>query len=77
MNRNKLALRRMRGVIDPYTLGFLISLIGSAIVYIAHGDKESDDAVSETTQMQNPTDASTLPEVEKKHAWAVIKTEIE
>ena len=36
----------MRGVIDPYTLGFLISLIAATVVYIGHSDKQSEDVTS-------------------------------
>jgi len=31
-------MKKMQGVIDPYTLGFLISIIGSMTAYLAHKD---------------------------------------
>lgn len=37
-------MRKMRGVIDPYTLGFLISLIGGTTAYVAHQDVPQDTA---------------------------------
>ena len=46
MKYRKLALHKMRGVIDPYTLGFLISLIAATVVYIGHSDKQSEDVTS-------------------------------
>ena len=31
-------VKKMRGVIEPYTLGFLLSLIGSLTSYLIHKD---------------------------------------
>lgn len=31
-------MKKMRGFLDPYTLGFLLSLIGATTAYIVHQD---------------------------------------
>lgn len=43
----------MRGLIDPYTLGFLLSLIGAGITYIAHSDDQPDSATAAAAQQQS------------------------
>ena len=53
MNRkeSKVALtrpNRTRGFIDPYTLGFIITLIGGSIGGVVKDDKESTVAELET-----------------------------
>ena len=53
MQRSKLNTQKMRGLVDPYTLGFLISLIGASITYIAHSDDQPDSATGETSQMES------------------------
>ena len=50
------ASRKMRGMIDPYTLGFLISIIGAGIAHIVHADRH-DDEISNSTQLESQVDA--------------------
>ena len=44
-------LRKTRGVVDPYTLGFIISIIGSITAHAVHSNDQqsSEQAESETT----------------------------
>ena len=63
-NRTVSASHKMRGIIDPYTLGFLISIIGASIAYIAHADKQSDDVTSSSTHLVNQADIATQIEDE-------------
>jgi len=51
MNRKK-----MRGFIDPYTLGFLISILGSSTAFLLN---EDDAEVSAESQQIVSTDAKT------------------
>ena len=55
-------MRKMRGVIDPYTLGILISLIGTASAYIAHGNKQTDVAIESSVHMEKQAVATTQTE---------------
>ena len=47
-------LRKTRGVIDPYTLGILISLIGGLAVYLVH--KDDIPSTEQTGVEPNPTE---------------------
>jgi len=38
--------RKIRGIIDPYTLGFLISIVGTALAFGLHGDDKNEPTAS-------------------------------
>jgi len=48
-------MRKIRGVIDPYTLGFLISLIGTTTAYVVLGGPKADDAIETSTFTEEQT----------------------
>lgn len=50
-------MKNMNGMIDPYTLGFILSLLGATITYSAHQDDEP------TPQTQNDYE-QTIPDTE-------------
>ena len=64
MKHSKLYSPKMRGLIDPYTLGFLISLIGAGITYIAHSDDQPDSATADAAQQQSQVIVPPLVESE-------------
>ncbi len=45
-------MQKIRGFIDPYTLGFLIALIGGATVFVVHGNKPAETASATETSQQ-------------------------
>lgn len=45
-------MKKMRGVIDPYTLGFLLSLIGATSVYITHDNKQNDEEIERSVHIK-------------------------
>lgn len=46
MKHNKLVQNKMRGVIEPYTLGFLLSLIGVVVANIVHSNDSPDEGAT-------------------------------
>ncbi len=40
-------MKKMRGLLDPYTLGFLLSLIGATTAHIVHSNDDSAQTESE------------------------------
>jgi len=57
--------KKMGGFIDPYTLGFLLSLIGTATAHIIHSNDYSDFVKPEnTTEQIEQTDLETDDEAE-------------
>lgn len=52
----------MRGIIDPYTLGFSISLIVTTNVYMAHSNKQTDEAIERPTHIKKQAVASAQTE---------------
>lgn len=49
------SIKKTRGIIDPFTLGILISLIGSTIVLVAHKDDNELASVSDSTFTETVT----------------------
>jgi len=62
-------MRKMRGFIEPMTLGFLISLIGSTTAYVYHNPDSHESADSATGT------GSTLPPATEFAKSEVIKGE--
>ena len=53
-------MKKMRGIIDPYSLGFLIMLIGGTTTYIVHKDDERPSAVTarDSEQVEFPDNST-------------------
>ena len=53
-------MKKMRGLLDPYTLGFLLSLIGATTAYVAHSNDEDFSTESKkSTELIESADIST------------------
>ncbi len=63
MKHAKTTSQKMRGMIEPYTLGFLLSLIGAGIAHLVHADKHEDE-VENAAQIEHQADASSHTEDE-------------
>lgn len=53
-------MRKMRGIIDPFTLGFLLSIIGTTSAYLVHNNQQIDDPRSTSNQIEQHDNATQL-----------------
>jgi len=45
-------MRKMRGILDPFSLGFLLMFIGGTTAYVVHADDEQLSAEAENRNEQ-------------------------
>ena len=58
----KMLNSKMKGIVDPYTLGILISIVGAIVVNMAHEDQQPDQ------QMLIPMDTGVfIPEGQSRY----------
>ena len=46
-------MKKMRGIIDPYTLGFIIALFGSSTAYLVHTNDDEQIQQSKTVVLDS------------------------
>lgn len=76
MKHKNFAMKRMRGVIDPITLGIILSLAGATTASIIHSDEISEDSASIPVKTETQTTVTDKSELGNEHLFVTQKISV-